>query len=149
MIIDRKLDLSVYYYVSDLFADAPFVNVTDGFPEEGLVIPTIAVEIGEIDTYPAELGNKVRGKIRTWYIDVFAADKAQRDEYAYRLMSAFETNIPVYDYDEGFPPSSTPSRIGCIYTDDIKLQIIKVLPELTEKMYYRSLVVFTGEYDPS
>jgi len=149
MIIDRKLDLSVYYSIVDTFSSAPFINVTDGFPEEGLTIPTIAVEIGDIDTYPSELGNRVRGKIRTWYIDIFAADKAQRDEYAYKLMSALESNIPVYDYDEGFPPSSAPSRIGSIVTDDIRLQIIKVLPELTEKMYYRSLVVFTGEYDPS
>ena len=149
MDINRKLDLSIYYFVSDAFSDAPFVHVTDGFPEEGLTIPTIAVEADNISTYVAELGNRVRGKIRTWYADIYAADKAQRDEYAYRLLSAFESNIPVYDYDEGFPPSSTPSRIGSIITDDIRLQIIKVLPELTENMYYRSVVMVTGEYDPS
>jgi hypothetical protein len=64
-------------------------------------------------------------------------------------MGALESDVPVYNYDEGFPPSSTPSRIGCLKTDDIKMQIIKVLPELTEKMYYRSVIIFTGEYYPS
>jgi len=149
MIIDRLLDLSVYYYIKNVFVDAPFISVTDGFPEEGLTIPTVAVEMDNIDTYNAELGNRVRGKVRTWYIDIYAADKAQRDEYACRLMSELENSIPVYNYDEGFPPSSTPSRIGSIVPENLRLQIIKVLPDLTEKMYYRSLVVLTGEYDPS
>lgn len=146
MNLKRKADLSVYYFVKNLFASYPFIRVTDGFPEDSLTLPTIAVELDSIDTYDFELGNKEKAFIATWYIDVFAQDKSQRDEYAYLLMSALESSIPVYDYDEGFPPSSTPSKIGCLYTDNIKMQIIKVLPELTEKMYYRSLVIFTGEY---
>jgi hypothetical protein len=149
MIIDRLLDLSVLYYVKSVFVASPFIHVEDGYPETAFTLPTIAVEISDIDTIPSELGDRVRRKMRTWYIDVFANDKAQRDEYAYKLMSAFEQPIPVYNYDEGFPPTSSPSQIGCISTDDIKLQIIKVLPELTEKMYYRSLVIFTGEYSPA
>ena len=147
MIIDRKLDLSVYYYIKNQFASAPFITVVDGFPETPLTPPTIAVELDSITTYPFELGNRVRGKVRTWYIDIYAKDKSQRDEYAYKVMSALEESIPVYNYDEGFPPSSSPSQIGGILTEDINLQIIKVLPELTELMYYRAIVTFTGEYN--
>lgn len=147
--IDRSLDLSVFFFTKNLFADAPFINVTEGFPDTELTIPTIAVELDNITTQPFEMGDRSSLKLRTWFIDVFAADKAQRDEYAYRLLNALENTIPVYNYDEGFPPSSTPSRIGCLITDDIRLQIIKVLPELTERMYYRSTVMFVGEYNPA
>jgi hypothetical protein len=149
MITDRLIDLSLYYFVENVFIGSPFIKIREGFPEDLLTVPCIAIELDEIATYPSELGNRIRGRIRTWYIDIFAADKAQRDEYAYRLMGALESDVPVYNYDEGFPPSSTPSRIGCLKTDDIKMQIIKVLPELTEKMYYRSVIIFTGEYYPS
>jgi len=147
MDIGRKLDLSVYYYIKDVFSDAPFINVVDGFPETEFNLPTIAVELDNIDTYVLELGNHERGKIRTWFIDVFAKDKSQRDEYAYRLISRLEDNIPVYNYDEGFPPSSTPSLLGAISTDRINMQIVKVIPDLTDMLYYRAVVTFTGEYN--
>lgn len=149
MILDRKLDLSVYYYIVNTFSDAPFIKILDGFPDQLLEVPCIAVELDNIETNPSELGNRHRNRVRTWYIDIFAADKAQRDEYAYRLMDYLENDVPVYNYDEGFPPSSSPSRIGCLKTDDIRMQIIKVIPELTEKMYHRSVIFFTGEYYPA
>jgi len=42
----------------------------------------------------------------------FAQTKAQRDEIGYRILDSLEQCIPVYDYDEGFPPDTTPTNLG-------------------------------------
>jgi len=143
---ERKEDLSVYYWAVDTFSDAPFINIEDGFPDTDLTIPTVSVDVKTIDTIPGELGNRKRIKLRIWYIDIFAADKSQRDEYAYRVLNELESNVPVYDYDEGFPPNVSPSQIGCLIPQHIKLDIIKVMPELVDKLYYRSTVSFMAIY---
>jgi len=144
--LERLEDLSVYYWLIDKFADAPFINIEDGFPNEDLTIPTISVEVDVIDTTPGELGNRKRIKLRVWYIDIFAHDKSQRDEYAYRVLNELESNIPVYDYDEGFPPDVSPSQIGCLIPEQIKVEVIKIMPALVDKLYYRSTVSFMAIY---
>lgn len=143
---ERLEDLSVYYWAIDIFSDAPFINIEDAFPVGDLTIPTVSVDVDTIDTAPGELGNRKRIKFRVWYVDVFAADKSQRDEYAYRVLNKLESNIPVYDYDEGFPPSVSPSQIGCLIPQSIKLEIIKIRPELVDKLYYRSTISFMAIY---
>ena len=144
---ERKQDLSVYYYLVDLLSDATFIKVVDGFPEETLEVPTISVEASTIDSYQFEMGNKERLKNRMWYIDLFAVNKSQRDELAYRVMNSLEDCIPVYDYDEGFPPLVSPTQTGCLRVDDIQLRIIRVFPELTGSLYYRATVSFTAVYN--
>lgn len=144
--IETRQDLSVYYWLVGLFSDAPFVKVVDGFPEDEFTIPTIALELEDIDTYRLELGSREFGKIRRWYIDIFAMSKSQRDEFAFRILHALDEKIPVYDYDLGFPPTVVP-KIGVIDPQEVSVKIIKVLPELTESMYYRSVVYLTALYE--
>jgi len=147
MQLERKQDLSIYYWLKDLFSAAPFITIKDGFPDVALSIPTVAVESDSIYTKPFELGNRARLKYREFYIDVFAADKSQRDEYAYKIINELEDNIPVYNYDEGFPESVTPTQIGALEVDSITMRVVRILPELTEKMYYRSVVQFSAVYN--
>ena len=92
------------------------------------------------------MGSRTRIHPRVFYVDVFAADKAQRDEYSYKLVDELENNIPVYNYDEGFPPTVIPSQIGALDIDEIVVKIIKIIPGLTEKMYYRAVVQFSALY---
>ena len=146
MHILRLQDLSVLYWLKGLFADTPFITVEDGFPENELTIPTIALELENIDTYKLELGNREFGKVRHWYADIFADNKAQRDEFSFRILDACENKIPVYNYDLGFPPTVVP-KIGVLDVDDVSIKIIKVLPEFTEKMYYRAVVYMTAYYE--
>ena len=144
---ERKEDLSVYYFLVDLFSDVPMVHIVDAFPTDDLVIPTVSVETRRIDTFKYELGSRKRVSLRSWYIDVFAQNKSQRDEMAYRLKTALEECIPVYDYDEGFPPDVTPTRLGCLNVEDITVEWIRVMPDLVSKLYYRATVTFTAIYD--
>lgn len=147
MLHERKEDLSVYYFIDNLFASTQFVSIVDAFPVDNLEIPTIAVEARSIRAYNFELGNKTRAQLRTWYIDVFAQNKSQRDEFSYTIMNALEDCIPVYNYDEGFPPSVSPTEIGCLQVEDIRLEIIRVMPQLVDKLYYRATVSFTATYN--
>jgi hypothetical protein len=138
--------MSVITWLKALFNDAPFVTIVDGFPDTELTLPVIAVETDLIETHPYELGNRQRLEIRNWYLDIFAMNKSQRDEFGYRIIQALENSIPVYDYDLGFPAGVNPNKIGSLLPDIIQMRIVKVMPELTEKMYYRSAVIFTTEY---
>lgn len=145
--LERKQDLSVYYFIKDLFATAPFVAVVDGYPKEGVEVPTVAVDTLRTDTVPFELGNKKRLLYRFWNVDIYANNKTQRDEFSYMILHALEDSIPVDDYDEGFPPTVTPTQIGCLIPDNIRMEIIKIMPELVDKYYYRSIVSFMATYN--
>jgi hypothetical protein len=146
MDIERKIDLSVYYWLVDLFSDASFVNIEDGFPTSDLTIPTVSVDWDMIDTENYELGNRTRMSDRLWYIDIFAKTKSQRDEFAYRIMRALEDPIQVYNYDEGFPPSVTPSELGWLLPERVKVRVLKIFPELTSVLYWRTTVKFNTNY---
>ena len=149
MELERKQDLSVKYWTEDVvFADiASFLTVVDGFPTQELVLPTVAVEWEEIRVVPHEIGNRYGIDLRMWFIDVFAKNKSQRDEYAFRLKNYLANTIPVYNYDEGFPPEVSPSQIGYLSAEQIRVKRIRVLPELVgENLYYRSTVSFVGKY---
>jgi hypothetical protein len=146
MELERKKDLSVYYWLKSLFSDAPFITIVDGFPETEITLPTISVDFNIISTYVLELGSRDREHIGSWSIDIYAKNKAQRDEIGFRILSALDDKIPVYDYDAGFPPTVTPGQIGCLDPDNTSMQVIKVIPELVEALYYRSVVDFTAEY---
>lgn len=103
------------------------------------------IEWEDILTTPFELGSRTRAKFRQWSIDIYAENKTQRDEYAFRILHTLEDKIAVYDYDQGFPPATLP-KIGVVDPEDIAVKIIPVIPELTEKLYYRAMVTFTAEY---
>jgi hypothetical protein len=148
MELERKQDTSIYIWLKSLFTDAPFINIVDGWPEGELNLPTIALEYDKITPTPFEMGNKINNRTRTWYIDIFAVNKSQRDEIGFRILNALETKIPVYDYDQGIPPTySGPwSVLGYLDPENVTLRNIKLFPELNEVMYYRAAVDFSADY---
>lgn len=146
MRIERKQDLSVYYFIKDLLTGNPQIKVVDEFPVDKLTLPTVSVEAKTIDAFDFELGNRNRLKLRVWYIDVFAQNKSQRDELAYIILDALESCIPVYDYDEGFPPTVV-TQLGCMDTEDLRMDIIRVDPSLVSTMYYRAMISFSAFYN--
>jgi len=146
MLLGRLQDLSVYYYIKDLFVATPFINVVDAFPTMDLVIPTIAIETKRIDLYPFEMGNRHRIRSRAWYIDVFAQNKTQRDEFSETILDALEDCIPVYDYNAGFPPTIV-TKLGCLDTESLRMDIVRIMPQLVDKLYWRSSISFTAVYN--
>ena len=146
MRLERKVNISVLKFLKNLYADTAFINVVDGFPETEFSLPTIALEYDDITLEPSELGNRIHERVFYWFVDIFASNKAQRDEFGFKLIEALETDkIPVYDFAEVVPPSSDPTIINYLDIENIELHPVKVFPELTEKMYYRAYVKFVGK----
>jgi hypothetical protein len=138
-------ELSVYYFLKDLYKDASFINIVDDFPKDPLILPTISVESDIIVPGVYELGNRNRTQTRTWYFNIFAENKAQRDEYAYRLLNTLNNSISVYNYDQGFPPISV-DKLGALQPQALQLRVIKIDPALVEKLYYRSIIQYASTY---
>jgi hypothetical protein len=145
---ERLEDLSVYYFLKSTFSDTPAINIVDGFPiDTDLKLPTVAVEAGKIDVIEYELGNRDGLRVRRWYVDIFALNKSQRDEFGYRLLDVLKDGIPVYNYNEGFPPSITPSRAGTLVILSKSFNPVGISEAVVEKLYYRATISFVAQND--
>lgn len=137
MYITRKEDLSIYYWLVGQFSDSSVVEIVDGFPEEVLAIPVISVEPDIIEINDFQMGDRDGRRYRTWYIDIFAKNKTQRNEFAYKILDALKDGIPVYDYDTGIPSSDV---IGHLEILKRRMRVVRIDPELVSKMYYRASI---------
>lgn len=144
---ERLEDLSIYYWLKSKFSDASYIRIVDGFPEGDLVLPTIAVEAGRIDVQEYEMGNRDGLRVRRWFIDIYASNKSQRDEFGYRLLNELKNGIPVYNYNEGFPPSVAPTKIGALQILAKSYDPIRINADVVEKLYYRATVSIVAQND--
>jgi len=146
MELNRKKDTSVVYWLRDIFVDVSGMVVVDEYREQELVVPSIALETGPMSSQPFEMGSRTKQFFRTWYIDIYAKNAEQRNEMAYRIMREADNGISVYDYDEGFPPLVSPTKIGTIGVLEQKYDPISVVPDLLEVMYWRGSVTIFTDY---
>lgn len=144
MHLGRKQEISLYFWLEDQVDDS--VNVEDGFPgSTELTLPTVSITDLDISGEPLELGG-CEQDIRWWRIDVFASNKAQRNSLRYSLYEELENHIKVYDYDEGFPPSVSPSQLGTLLVSDRTSKAVHVFEDLVDKLYWRASIVFSTKY---
>lgn len=144
MNLKRIQDLSIYYWLQSKVPS--IVNVEDGFPTGSLTLPTVSITSLDIRGVPLELGG-CDYNTSFWRIDIFAKNKAQRDELAYLLFDEIEHQVPVYDYGVGFPPAISPPQIGTLIVSKRLLRPVHVFEELVEKLYWRSSVTFFTYYE--
>jgi len=137
----RKQDLSIYYWLVSKVPSG--INVEDGFPPGKLELPTVSITSLDTTGTPFELGGRDKDNM-FWRVDVFAVNKAQRDELAYIIYKELEDGIPVYDYDLGFV---APPQIGTLVVSKRNLKVIHVFEDLVEKLYYRSGITFFSYYE--
>lgn len=153
LVIYRLEDLSVYFFIKDMFQDTPHIEVVDSFPSDEtgspviLTLPTISIDTGRLKEESFELGNRDKVRIRIWYIDIFAKNKSQRDDFGYRILDQSKNGINVYDYNEGFPPDVAPARVEHMDVLSISYEPIPVMLELSEKLYFRGQVILVTQND--
>jgi hypothetical protein len=147
MFLERKQDLSIYYWLKDLMLPYPMIAVNDGYPATDLQLPSVTIETQDIKLLENELGNRHGLRERLWIIDVIGTSKAQRDEITSIVLNDIETGIPVYDYDMGFPPAVSPTQLGLLRPYDLDVRTVRIFPELTEKMYWRNAIRFLTIYN--
>jgi hypothetical protein len=124
--------------LKDKFSAYPFITVVDGFPEDKeLTIPSISVEPDTIEDFPIQLGDRVGSNLRTWYFDVFAKNKPQRDEFAYKIYDDLADGVVIYDIVDG---QKTATKIGHLNILKKRIKFIRIDAALVSKMYYRATV---------
>lgn len=134
-------DFSVYYFIKNLF-DPMNILTVDEFPMQDLVVPSVAVESDILEPILGEMGNSKRVYYRVYFIDYFAVNKTQRQQMGYTILRALESNIPVYDYNLGFPPDAILTSIGCMQILNLRQERVLINPELVSKLYYRGRISF-------
>lgn len=147
MFLERLEDLSVYYAVNNLFTTVSGITIVDDYPVDNLVIPSISVNAGKIRLENFELGNRSGLRYRKWYIDVYAKNKAQRDEFGYRVLNAFTNGVTVYNYNVGFPPASGIPILEHMNVMQKEMDFIRIMPEFVDKLYYRATITIAATND--
>jgi len=148
MFIERLQDLSIFHWLQDdILVTYTTVKVNDGFPQEDLQIPSVSVESHDIRPRQKELGNRKSRRQRMWTIEIIASNKAQRDELTSIVLEDLEYGIPVYDYNEGFTPSISPTELGLLRPIDWEVRTVRIFPDLVEKLYWRNTIRFFTEYN--
>ena len=142
---ERNEDLSLYYWLKDNFPT--FVTIVDGYPDSELVIPTISIEWDEVTAYALELGNRTPVKERLWYLDVFAKNKSQRDDFVFKIFNDLDNGVPVYNYNDGYPSTT---KIGTLIPVQRRIKNLRTQLDDSEtetvELYYRAVVMFTAAY---
>ena len=148
--IERLQDQSILFWLKGVVPNT--VTVVDAFPtsltsaDPQLVLPTVSIDAARLQKNPFELGNYRGREDRFWSIDIFASNKTQRDDLAYLISNELEKNVPVFDYNQGFPPSYSPVQLGALDVANIEIQPIYVFRDLVQTLYWRSKVTFTSVY---
>lgn len=147
---DRLEDLSIYYWLRDLFENSPygnllsFVTIEDGYPDKEIEVPSVVIVNDQINLIPFEHGNRKHNRGRVWSISIIANNKTQRDDFSTYIADELEDGIPVYDYNLGFPPTVT-TQIDLLRPMNMIIRPVRIFPELVEKLYYRSTITFYTE----
>lgn len=147
MYLEKKEDLSFYYFVQNSFSAYPDIKIVYGFPKDTLTLPSISVYSKKLTLQNFELGNRSGLRLRRYIIDIFANTDTQRDEFGYKILNELDNGVLVYDYDVGFPPSVTPPVIEHLNMESRTMDIIDIRPELVDKLYYRATLTIVAKND--
>lgn len=148
MLIYRLEDLSMTYWVKGILDPYGIITVVRSFPKQVLAVPTVSLVTGKLTEEEFELGNRDTGvRIRRWFIDIFAVNESQRDDFGYKILSETKNGINVFDYNEGFPPDATPTKINHLSVIKKTFEPIDVIPSQNEKLYYRGQLILITKND--
>ena len=147
----RQEDFSVYFFLKDLLGDK-VKRVVDSYPyteveNDKLEVPCVSVEHSNTLDTGGELGSSWFR--RTWSVDVFAANDAQRDELSDIIFRALDKSIPIKDYSEGFRTdgkSLAGADLRIIEWAGVENRSMRpsyAFPSLSEKKYWRMTLTFS------
>lgn len=143
LMIYRLEDLSVTYWVKGILEPYGFITVVNEFPKQVLAVPTVSIQNKKIVEEEFELGNRDPGvRVRRWFINIFAKNVSQRDDFGYRLLHESKNGINVYNYNEGFPPDASPALINHLDVISRSYEPIDVIFAQNDNTYYRGQLIF-------
>ena len=162
MLESRMVKLSVYYFLKDKlddgdwgstgYANNELVTLKDAYPTDEeldrivlpenytgdsneIVLPVVAIDSGYQNEYPYELGSGP-GTARQFIISIFGRERGETDDLSQQIYEWFrDNNISLNNYNEGFPPTVTPTQVGTIEVDRVSLVPINIYdsPNVADK----------------
>lgn len=109
-----------------------------GLSDLELVLPIVSIDqVGQRE-YPYQLGSGP-GTSRPFVISIFGREEAETDDLAQQIYEWFRDNdIDLNNYNEGFPPSVVPTKVGTIEILNAGLAPVKILgsPNVADKYRY-------------
>jgi len=147
----RQEDFSVYFFIKDLVGDK-VKRVVDSYPyteveNNTLEVPCVSVEHSQTVDDGGELGSSWFR--RTWAIDVFADNDAQRDELSDIIFQALDKSIPIRDYSVGFREDGKAKSgadlriIEWASVEDRSMRPTYAFPSLSERKFWRTTITFS------
>ncbi len=148
----RQEDFSIYFFIRGLIGGLVENRVVDSYPyteieEDTLKVPSVAVENSLTVDEGGELGSSWFR--RTWAIDVFAPNDAQRDELGDTIFKALDNAIPIRDYSGGFREDGKSLAgvdlriIEYAIVEDRSMRPTYAFTSLSERKFWRTTITFT------
>jgi hypothetical protein len=148
MSVYRLEDLSMIYFVKEVFLDFPNVIIVNEFPKTILQVPTISIINRKLIEERFEIGNRDSGlRTRRWFIDIFGSSVSQRDDFAYEILDTSDNGMTVYDYNEGFPPSVSPAAVNHLSVISKSYEPLDIPIQDNEKVHYRGQIILITTND--
>lgn len=147
----RQEDFSVYFFIKGIVGDK-VQRVVDSYPyteieNNALEVPCVSVEHSQTVDDGGELGSSWFR--RTWSIDVFADNDAQRDELSDIIFRALDKSIPIRDYSDGFRTDGK-SKAGLdlrvieyANVEDRTMRPTYAFPMLSDRKFWRTTITFS------
>lgn len=146
----RQEDFSVYFFIKDLVGSK--AKIVDSYPyteieNNTLEIPCVSVEHSLTIDEGGELGSSWFR--RTWSIDIFAGNDAQRDELSDLIFQALDNSIPIKDYSGGFRSDGKSLAGGDLKiiewanTENRSMRPTYAFPMLSDKKFWRTTITFS------
>lgn len=140
----KKEYLAMYYFLEDTLSGLGIVNVVNGYPKEGITLPTVALSWTRLTGQALELGNSKLLKRVDFNIDIYAANESQRDDLCYVLFDAFDAPIPVWDIVNGI---KTTTKLGCLDTLERDFTVVPLIMDSVDELQYLAIGRVITEYN--
>lgn len=163
---------SVYYFLKEKFDDTgwgtdgwfgdDYIYFTDSYLKDDeikrvvtrktvqglqsveLVLPIVTLEYTLQTPIPFQLGSGP-ATAREYLVTVYGNDDREVDEIGQQVYEWLRDNdIPLNNYNDGFPPDVTPTQVGIIELDDPLVTPIRVIgsPNIVDR--YKIEITFRG-----
>lgn len=167
----RHVKLSLYYFLktkldaSDYGSTGYFndelVTLMDSYPsaaeyeriktpdnalsgETEIVLPIVALSYGSQIEFPFQLGDGP-GTTRRVIVSVFGREETETEDLTQQIFEWFrDNNVSLNNYNEGFPPTVTPTQVGTIEITDVSVTPVQIYGSANVADKYKHDVSFTA-----
>lgn len=117
-----------------------------GLTEVEVVLPVVVFDYSNQYGVAFELGSNDATN-RSFLVQIFANNSVERDELSQLFYEYLrDNNIAIYNYNAGFPPDVTPTKVGILDIDNVGLTPVFSSGSTNIAERYKAEVVFDARF---